>query len=285
MFAQLPKPSFGTIERLENFASKFVQPRNIDVWLPEGYSRAKKYNVIYMHDGQMLFDSTITWNKQEWQVDEKVHGLITNQQITDCIVVGIWNNGEYRHAEYFPEKAIRFIQNDSIKNQLIIKGLKGKPLADRYLKFIVEELKPEIDKRYTTLTGREHTLIAGSSMGGLISMYAACEYPSVFGKAACISTHWPGSLLLNSSEIPNAFFQYLSSSIPPANSTQFYFDYGTVNLDQHYKKHQLVVDQLFMQKGYNSKNYLSLEFQGADHRETDWSKRLETPLKFLMGLK
>jgi predicted alpha/beta superfamily hydrolase len=180
MLAQLPQPSFGTIERLENFPSKFVQPRNVDVWLPEGYSRAKKYNVIYMHDGQMLFDSTITWNKQEWQVDEKVQGLITNQLIVDCIVVGIWNNNEYRHAEYFPEKAIAFIHNDSIKNQLIIKGLKGMPLADRYLKFIVEELKPEIDKRYSTQTGRENTLIAGSSMGGLISMYAACEYPNVF---------------------------------------------------------------------------------------------------------
>ena len=95
--------SSGKVVRIENFQSKFVAARNVDVWLPEGYSPAKKYNVVYMHDGQMLFDSTQTWNKKEWKVDEVFSKLISEKKIEDCIVVGIWNNGAERIAEYFPQ--------------------------------------------------------------------------------------------------------------------------------------------------------------------------------------
>ena len=72
LLAQMPKLSSGKIERMEKFPSDYVDPRNVDVWLPDNYDISKKYAVLYMHDGQMLFDSTITWNKQEWQVDETI---------------------------------------------------------------------------------------------------------------------------------------------------------------------------------------------------------------------
>src|SRR5271165_2111346 len=80
----LPKVASGRIQRLENFPSKLVTPRNVDVWLPEGYDTNKKYSVVYMHDGQMLFDSTQTWNKKEWGVDETFSGLLNEKKITRC---------------------------------------------------------------------------------------------------------------------------------------------------------------------------------------------------------
>lgn len=283
VMAQLPKPSQGKIERIELFPSKFVMPRHVDIWLPNEYSNQKRYKVLYMHDGQMLFDSTITWNKQEWGVDETMQKLIDAGEIEETIVVGIWNNGEYRAAEYFPEKALSFLKDDSLTQILINKGLKGKPLADLYLQFLVKELKPYIDANYPTFTEASNTYISGSSMGGLISMYAMCEYPEVFGSAACISTHWLGSTLLDDDRIPNAFMQYLSNKIPSPNNHRFYFDYGTINLDSKYKPHQQKANELFVQKGYSISNFVSLEFKGADHREIDWNKRFATPVKFLMG--
>ncbi len=103
--AQNPKPSSGTVKRFESFPSKFVSPRNIDVWLPDGYDGKKKYAVLYMHDGQSLFDSTITWNKQEWGVDETLGKLMAAHKVRGCIVVGAWNT-VLRHSEYFPQKPL-----------------------------------------------------------------------------------------------------------------------------------------------------------------------------------
>jgi len=97
-----PKASSGTITRIENFKSEIVAARNIDIWLPEGYNVNKKYSVAYMHDGQMLFDSTQAWNKKEWKADETFARLMNEKKIEDCIIVGIWNTGADRISEYFP---------------------------------------------------------------------------------------------------------------------------------------------------------------------------------------
>ena len=95
------------------------------------------------------------------------------------------------------------------------------PSSDNYLKFIVEELKPFIDSTYSTLIDKENTFIAGSSMGGLISMYAVCEYPNVFGGAACLSTHWPGTFEVENNPIPEIFYNYLTNNLPKPNQNKF----------------------------------------------------------------
>jgi enterochelin esterase-like enzyme len=108
IFAQtLPQVVSGKIERMENFKSNYVTERNIDVWLPENYSSSKKYNVLYMHDGQMLYDPEMAWNKQAWNVDDVLTKLVTENKIQDVIVVGIWNGGITRHIDYFPQKALK----------------------------------------------------------------------------------------------------------------------------------------------------------------------------------
>lgn len=279
--AQIPKVKSGKLIRIENFTSQYVDARNVDVWLPANYDGKTAFSVLYMHDGQMLFDSTTTWNKQEWKVDETITTLLLENKIKNTIVVGIWNNGKYRHSEYFPAKPLSYI-NQSLQDSIIEKELHGKAQADNYLKFIVEELKPFIDKTYRTFINRENTFIAGSSMGGLISMYAFCSYPEIFGAAACLSTHWIGSLQRNTNEIANAFQQYLQQHLPSPKNHNIYFDYGTATLDSFYKPYQLVVDDIMKKKGFASNNWMTKEFVGEAHTENAWSKRLHIPLEFIL---
>jgi enterochelin esterase-like enzyme len=287
--AQVPKVVAGTITHYEQMPSKYVGARNVDVWLPEGYSTSKKYAVLYMHDGKALFDSSIMWNHQAWQVDKVASQLMQSHQIKECIVVGIYNGETKRHSEYFPQKPFKLLtlaQQDSI-----YKATRGatQPLfadtiqSDNYLKFIVKELKPFIDSHFATLKNSANTFIAGSSMGGLISMYAICEYPNVFGGAACLSTHWTGIFRADNNPIPAAFMAYMRKHLPSPKKHKIYFDYGSATLDALYKPFQLQVDTIMQQKGYNTTNWLTKEYIGADHSERSWNKRLDVPLLFLLG--
>jgi enterochelin esterase-like enzyme len=276
-----PATASGRIERLANFPSKFVDARHTDVWLPDGYTSGKRYNVLYMHDGQMLFDASTTWNKQAWEVDVTVSRLIMAGRIPETIVVGIWNNGKFRHAEYFPQKFLPFVA-EPLRTQFIEKALQGKPRADDYLRFIVEELKPAIDRKYSTRAEAASTFIMGSSMGGMISIYAMSEYPQVFGGAAGLSTHWMGGAQPNAA-LPLAAFNYLRDHLANPANHRLYMDHGTTELDAGYAPYQRFIDEIVRDRGYDATNSVSRVFDGAGHNERDWAKRLEIPILFLMA--
>jgi uncharacterized protein len=288
---QKQQASHGKIDLYEDFQSNYVSERNIEVWLPENYSKNKKYSVLYMNDGQMLFDANTTWNKQTWDVDDTAQNLINEQKVKDFIVVGIWNAGNKRHENYFPQKPFEMlskIQKDTIIDQLQKMGRTKdifQPNSDNYLKFIVTELKPFIDKNYSTQTQKEDTFIAGSSMGGLISMYAICEYPNVFGGAACLSTHWPGIFTLDNNPVPDAFVNYLKKNLPNAKSHKIYFDYGDKTLDAIYPDLQKKVDFIMQEKGFTEINWITKYFPGDDHSEKSWRNRFAFPLTFLLSKK
>ncbi len=289
LFGQIPTPSSGRVVRHENFQSKFVDARHVDIWLPKGYDPTKKYSVLYMHDGQMLFDSATTWNHQEWKVDEWLTKLAAQKRVKKCIVVGIWNSGKGRHADYFPQKPFENLpqaQKDTVyaaarSNGMAVFG-DYKIQSDNYLKFLTTELKPIIDRTYATHTSASNTFIAGSSMGGLISMYAICEYPQVFGGAACLSTHWPGIFAMEGNPIPGAFADYMRQHLPDPKTHKIYFDYGDQTLDALYPPLQKKVDEVMRAKGFSKKNWVTRAFSGDDHSEKSWSKRLGIPLLFLL---
>ena len=279
----------GKIIDIKNFQSKYIDSRTISIWLPEGYDSLKKYPVLYMHDGQMLFDSTTTWNKQEWKIDETSTNLINGNKIKPFIVVGIWNNGDQRRFEYMPQKPFEKLSKTSqveIRKQLMDKK-EIEPFtmkADNYLKFIVKELKPFVDSHFSSLPNQENTFIGGSSFGGMISWYAICEYPNVFGGALCISTHWPGMFPDSiNPKLPEAFFAYLNKKLPSPTNHKIYFDYGTETLDAYYEPYQLKVDKIMERKGYKEGNWMSLKFKGEDHSEKAWAKRMDYPLQFILG--
>ncbi len=160
------------------FILQLNRSRRVWVYLPPGYAKTQQhYPVLYMHDGQNLFDEQTAAYGQEWGVDETIDSLIAKGK-TAAIVIGIDNGGETRMSEYNPYTFILKGENES-KTFL--------PEGDAYLSFITETLKPYIDKNYRTLSSKENTAIAGSSMGGLISYYAALKYPQVFGKVGVFS--------------------------------------------------------------------------------------------------
>lgn len=289
-FSQPPSVVGGTLQGHKNFPSVYVTPRNVDVWLPDGYTTAKKYNVLYMHDGQMLFDSATTWNKLAWDVDDVISELLQQQKIKDLIVVAIWNGGTTRHSDYFPQKpfeALSQAEKDTVYSAARTNGVSVfnnyKIQSDNYLKFIVREVKPFIDKNYSVYKDRSHTFIAGSSMGGLISLYAICEYPKVFGGAACLSTHWPGIFSMENNPVPNAFFNYMKNHLPNPKKHKLYFDYGNATLDALYPPLQQQADAIMIEKGFTGVNWTTKFFPGEDHSEKAWNKRLHIPLTFLLG--
>ncbi len=279
------KVSTGKLDVYPNFHSNLIRQRDVAVWMPEGYAKGQPVDVLYMHDGQQIFDSLATWNHQEWEVDEVMGRLITDNTIRPTIVVAIANIGEDRLVDYFPQKAWNYL-GDSEKAKLDYDKLN----ADRYLRFIVEELKPFIDREYQPLTTAEHTFVMGSSMGGLISLYAVCEYPQMFGGAGCLSTHVP---LILSDELVNnpaavdrwaaAFRSYVKDKLAMPNTHLIYMDRGSVGLDGLYKPYQDLMDQQFKAQGWDARHFVTIVFEGHQHMEIYWAQRLEQPLKFLLG--
>ncbi|HEY1033922.1 MAG TPA: alpha/beta hydrolase-fold protein [Pseudoxanthomonas sp.] len=264
----------GTLLRHAQFPSRHVAARNVDVWLPPGYDEATatRYPVLYMHDGQNVFDPSTSYTHVDWGVDEAMTRLIANGHARAAIVVAVWNTPK-RLQEYMPRRAITgdtFVPTP------------GDPpfptsdiVADDYLTFLVTELKPFIDAQYRTLTGPADTSVMGSSMGGLISAYAVLEYPDVFGGAGCVSTHWPiaGGIVEG----------YLAQHLPAPGGNRFYFDYGTEAIDAQYEPYQQRIDGVMRARGYRpGADLLSHRYLGATHNEAAWRARIEVPLMFLL---
>lgn len=287
VFAQTSKVSYGTIVEINNFQSKFIIPHHVDVWMPDGYNKKEKYAVVYMNDGEEMFDTSSSSVKNGWAMDETITALLKEDKIKKCIVVAIWSTGHLRHGEYFPQKPFETFSEKEKDSFYQVKYpvkpmLQSKVQSDNYLKFLVKELKPFVDKNYSTLKDEKNTFIGGSSMGALISWYAVCEYPKVFGGAACLSTHWPGLLPSKNPIIFNALNQYLQTHTPSFKNHLFYFDHGSLFPDNFYKSPQKLVDSTFAQNGYTTQNYVSKEFIKEGHNNASWKKRLDIPLLFLL---
>ena len=268
----------GTIQRHENFPSRFVDGRIVDIWLPPAYdqSSAIRYPVIYMHDGQNLFRSKTSFIGISWDIDAAMCHLIFEEQIAAALVVGIWNT-PLRMREYMPQRPLEYPAADSVMARCI-KENGGKPLSDDYLKFIIEEVKPFVDNHYCTTTDRKHTFIMGSSMGALVSLYALCEYPHIFAGAGCLSTHWPA--------VDMVILEYLKGALPNPPNHKIYFDYGTETLDAPYERYQKQVDLVMQSAGYTEgTNWITRQFPGAEHSERAWRKRVHIPLRFFLGTK
>lgn len=275
--AQKPKKITGegiinVIYRYKKFPSQLTERRTVDVWLPLNYSKDKKFAVLYVNDGQNMFNPKDAYQGIEWGIDEVLGKLIDQGRARDTIVVGIWSNGN-RLKEFAPEKAFALVNDRNAKsNKYIMPPGTG---SDSYLKFIVSELKPFIDRNFSTLSDRENTFVMGSSMGGLMALYTISEYPEVFGGAACVSPHFPLG--------EGVMIDYMAESLPAPAGHRIYFDYGTLGLDAEYEPFQKRADKLMAKKGYvRGKNWITRKINGAGHSEIYWSLRAFMPLEFLL---
>jgi enterochelin esterase-like enzyme len=284
----LPEASTGRIERLPPMVSRHVDARPVDVWLPADYSPAKRYKVLYMQDGQNLFDGRIAYGGRAWQADAAVSRAVQSGRLADTIIVGIWNTGNERYAEYYPEKFLA-LAPEAARREYVEEASNGRSRADAYLRYIVEELKPAIDQRYATRPGPDSTAVVGSSMGGLISLYALCEYPQVFGAAGGLSTHWIGRPTawgrerIRNAALPLAALTYMSQKLPTAGRHRIYTDRGDDGLDSLYAPTHRFMAEVLRDRGYTADDAATPVIDGSGHNEADWAARLERVLVFLMG--
>jgi enterochelin esterase-like enzyme len=265
----------GTVEGWQDVASRHVASRTVDVWLPPSYGTdpSRRYPVLYMHDGQNLFDPALAYTGVDWDVDGAMTRLIAEGAVREAIVVGVWNT-PLRFSEYMPRGPIEAAPPE--RRAFMGTATLDDVHSDAYLRFLVGELKPFIDATYRTRPGRDDTLVMGSSMGGLISLYALAEYPRVFGGVGAVSTHWPAG--------EGIVIDWLATQLPRAGAHRVYFDFGTATLDAQYPPYQARMDALMPGLGYRTgRDWLTRRFEGAEHNEAAWKARLDVPLRFLLG--
>ncbi len=243
----------GYTQYYHEFYSVYLKnERDIIIWFPPSYLEShKEYPVLYMHDGQNLFNPHTSYIGYDWKIDETATVLMEKNLIEEFIIVGIYNTKDRLEEYNF------FTQN-------------GK----NYANFIIKELKPYIDEKYRTLTGKNNTAIMGSSMGGLISFQLYWNFPGVFNKAGCLS---------NSFWVDNgAVFEMVKSNPKIRKNSKLYIDCGTLETEliDDYKK----MCELLKDIGYEEEKNLKCFLQeGGRHSEYDWANRVHIPLEFLFG--
>lgn len=271
----------GNLQHIDLFSPEMNETIKVDVWTPNGYSKDVKYPVIYMHDGQNLFDANSTWNHQAWEIDSVMGALLDADSIKPAIIVGIYSVDTTRLSDLMPEKPLQYLTTDSIKSFIDSYMCKGLYRADEYLAFIVNTLRPVINANYSVDPSFRSTAIMGSSMGGLISIYGLCEYPEVFGAAGCLSTHWSGAINRND-DFPNAMRQYLIESLPLSSVHQLYMDCGDKTIDSVYIPYFHAMNALADSIGFDDGRLMTPFFPGHAHEERAWASRVAEPLKFIL---
>ncbi len=283
----------GRFIDIELFPSQFVSPRKVRIWLPPDYNEQERYDSLYMHDGQNLFEPAASFAHGAWDVDKHLVALREANAIRPTIVIAIWNGQSYRSREYGPQEPIETLPQE-LQARIPRPSADGgtSPQADAYIKFLAEELVPYVDRHFPTISQRDHRFLMGSSMGGLISLYALSKYPALFGGAGCLSIHWiiatnpqlttpPDRATL--AVIAQSYRTWLRQHLPPAGHHKIYFDHGDQGLDALYGEHQQQIDQLMRAKNYQqNKDWVTRYFAGTDHNEKAWRARLAEPLRFLL---
>jgi predicted alpha/beta superfamily hydrolase len=247
----------GRIKQHERFHSpQLDNTRDLLVYLPPSYDAGeRRYPVIYMHDGQNLFDPSTSF-AGEWEVDQTLEA--GSDAGLEAIVVAIPNMGPDRTNEYSP-----FVDSKA-----------GGGKGELYLRFLTETVKPAIDAEFRTLADREHTGIAGSSMGGLISLYAFFRYRHIFGFAGVMS---PALWFAQ-----NAVLDWVRRQ--PFAGGRIYIDVGMREGEKTMDDVMKLRDVLEA-KGYrNLRDLLCVVDTAGDHSERAWARRLHRQLRFLLGL-
>ena len=240
----------GKVEYIKGIKGDSLLPRDVIIWLPPGYNKNKneRYPVLYMQDGQNIIDPATSSFGFDWRVDEVADSLIKAGKIDKIIIVGIYSTFD-RGLEY------------------------GGSKSELYMNFVINKLKPIIDKRYRTKPGAENTAVGGSSLGGTISFMLVWEYPEIFSEAACVSPAF---------YIDEYNCLKLVRETTEKKPVKLYIDIGGIGLEE---KLQPGVDSMLVllkEKGYKEGEDLGYyKDPNAEHNEKFWARRVWRQLEFL----
>jgi predicted alpha/beta superfamily hydrolase len=260
-----PHTLTGNIQTHRGFRSKILgNRRDVLVYLPPGYRRfsTRRYPVLYLQDGQNVFDAATAFSHVEWSVDETTQRLIRNKLIEPLIIVAIDNTGEERIHEYAPTRGV--IDADAKRKR------RSKGLARKYGQFLFEELKPYIDRKYRTKRESEFTGLGGSSLGGLLTLSLGLWYPNVFRRLLVMSPSvwWDDQVIVKMVEDLDAKL-----------SLKIWLDTGTN--EPGWERARALRDAL-VEKGWKLFDDLQYtEVPGGDHSERAWAYRVDPALRFL----
>src|SRR5215471_3216757 len=255
--------------RLHEFRSRvFRNSRFLRVWLPPGYddaeSASRRYPVLYLNDGQNLFEPSTSFTGVEWQVDETAERLIRESQIPPMIIVGIDNAQKDRFREYMPHRSLS-------PTMLRVQG-------SRYPNFLIKEVMPFISRTYRIASGPQNTGLGGSSLGALISLYTAASHPG-----------WFGRLLLESPSLWASNRQMIKESRPVRQwPERIFLATGTAEAGREDRDRSMVDDvrelaAIFRRAGLNDRRIKLAVEEGATHQESAWARRFPDALAFLFG--
>jgi len=252
--------SSGQLRKHQKFRSRFLRnQRDLIVYLPPGYDEQpqRRFPVLYLQDGQNLFDGSTSFIPgMDWHVGQTADSLISSGEVQPLIIVGIYNAGKARVREYTPTKVPRL----------------GGGRADRFAKFLVEEVLPFVQGEYRTLSGPAHTGLGGSSLGGLVSLYLGLKLPHIFGRLAALSP----SVWWNQRVIT----RFVESS-PFSLRPRIWLDIGTREGPRVIEDVEQFRDVL-LKKGWRQGGDLYYErVEGAEHNEAAWAQRVGPFLQFL----
>ena len=256
----------GNIQRHAGFPSQILKnQREILVYLPPGYRRAtrSRYPVLYLHDGQNVFDVATAFGGVEWRVDETAQELIKKRLIEPLIIVAVASMGDDRIHEYAPTRGRLSLDSDSAP--------RSRGLLRKYGQFLVEELKPFIDRTYRTRPEKEFTGVGGSSLGGLASLVLGLWFPTTFTRIAALSPSvwWDNGVV----------YEIADEITEPPPSLRIWLDTGTH--EEGWERVGQLRDQL-VAKGWRLHGDLQyLEVYGGQHTEEAWATRFEAVLRFL----
>jgi len=243
----------GTVITHKNMTGAGVLPRDVHVWLPPTYDSktGKRYPVLYMHDGQQIFDPRTSTHGIDWQIDEAVTRLVADSKMREVIVVGV-NNTANRRSEY----------SDTVD---------GKAYQD----FLINVVKPFIDEQYRTLPGREHTAAMGASMGGLASFLLVWHHPDVFSMAACLSP----AFWLDWDELRTSTWPIQGMPV------RIYMDNGGIGLEERLQPGCDLMLEALQTKGFIlGKDLIWFKDKNAAHTEEEWARRAPMPLQYHFGI-
>ncbi len=255
----------GNIQEHRAFRSKILaNRRDILVYLPRDYRRfsQQRYPVLYLQDGQNIFDAATAFSSVEWAVDETAQELIRKNLIEPVIIVAIANTGEERIHEYAPTRGVI---DETAKRKKRSRGM-----ARHYGRFLTEELKPFIDGHYRTQSGPESTGLGGSSLGGLLTLSVALWFPDVFQRLIVMSPSvwWDNQVIVKMVE-----------ELPAKLPLKIWLDTGTH--EPGWERARTLRDAL-VEKGWRLYDDLQyMEIEGADHSEGAWAARVDPVLRFL----
>lgn len=276
----------GRFLEYEKVAAAGLPDQRLTIWLPPGYDKGShRYPVLYMHDGHNLFDPAKSNFNKVWAADKAMLAAVRSGKVEPHIIVGIWAPGMDRYRQYLPQTIYQAASGTPRAAMDAMIG--GTVISDAYLAWLAGPLKQWVDASFRTRPGRDDTAIMGSSMGGLMSCYAFLERAETYGRAGCVSSHWPAADPTRvgpaNPELIALWDGWFAARLGQPDGRRVWMDHGTATLDAFYAPYQQQIDARFAASGWQrGRDWESRVYEGAEHEENAWARRLPEVFGWLL---